>query len=101
MSFRVQFSGTPEQIKEHLASEEAALSGQSQKEFREVRPALETLLAQNVGGGKLTLVASGHATFENEQRKTGTVRVELRDARADEGHDGEIPVEEKATKSRK
>lgn len=94
MSFSVKFTGTPAQIKEHIASEASALSGQSQKEFVAVRPALETLLDQNMGGGKLTLVASGHATFENEQRVTGRVRVELRDALADESHESDVAEEE-------
>lgn len=90
MSFSVQFTGTPAQIKEKIVSEQAALSGQSQKEFTDIRGALETLLDQNMGSGPLTLVASGHATFENERRTTGTVRVELRDAKSDESHESDV-----------
>lgn len=94
MSFSLTVTGTAQQIKDKLAAEEAALGGQSQKELREVRGALDTLVGANTDR-RMTLVANGHGTYENEQRKTGQVNVELRDARADEGHESDpVPVNE-------
>ena len=63
MSFSVTFVGRPDAIKRKLAEHSEALSGQSKEEFDTVRPALETVLDQNVGNGVVLLSANGHATF--------------------------------------
>lgn len=65
MSFSVTFVGKPGAIARKLAEHSGQLTGQSKEEFDTVRPALETILAQNVGNGVLRLDANGHATFSD------------------------------------
>lgn len=64
MSFSVTFIGKPAAIKRKLEEESARLTGQSKAEFDAVRPALDTILDQNVGNSVVQLHANGHATFE-------------------------------------
>jgi hypothetical protein len=70
MSFSVTFVGKPEAIKRKLAEHSTVLSGQSKSEFDAVRPALETILDQNVGNGVVRLDANGHASFDQAGTKT-------------------------------
>lgn len=84
MSFSVQFSGTAAEVKDQIASEEARLGGDSQKEFRDVRGALDTLVGFNTDN-RVTLIASGHGNYLNGVRQSGNVNVELRPAQGDEG----------------
>lgn len=65
MSFSVSFIGKPDAIRRKLAEHSEQLSGQSKEEFDTVRPALETVLDQNVGNGIVLLNANGHATFSD------------------------------------
>ena len=70
MSFSVTYVGKPEAIKNKLADYTHQLSGQSRNEFESVKPALDTILDQNVGNGAVVLNASGHASFNAEGEKT-------------------------------
>ena len=64
MSFSVGYIGKPEAIKRKLAEESNRLTGQSKEEFDAVRPALETILDQNVNNGVLNFRADGHASID-------------------------------------
>lgn len=78
MSFSVSFVGKPDAIKRKLAAESERLTGQSKAEFDAVRPALETILDQNVGDGVVQLNANGHASFTNDIKNYGNCNVEIR-----------------------
>lgn len=78
MSFGVSFVGKPEAIKRKLEEHSGQLSGQSKEEFDAVRPALETVLDQNVGNGVVLLNANGHASFVNGQKTYGNCTCEVR-----------------------
>lgn len=78
MSYSVTFTGTPEEVKAKLAEESAKLSGQSKVEFDAVKPALETILDQQVANGNVRLHANGHATFVNSVKTYGNCSVECR-----------------------
>jgi len=78
MSFGISFVGKPEAIKRKLAEHSAILSDQSKAEFDAVRPALETVLDQNVSNGVVLLNASGHATFQNGVKTYGNCWVEVK-----------------------
>jgi hypothetical protein len=68
MSYSVTYIGKPEVIKRKLAEESERLRDQSKVEFDAVRPALETILDQNVGNGVVKLDANGHAGGHGEGR---------------------------------
>ena len=70
MSFSVTFIGKPEAIKRKLAEESERLTDQSKVEFDAVRPALETILDQQVGNNAVHLSANGHASFDGAGGKT-------------------------------
>lgn len=78
MSFSVSCIGRPEAIKRRLAKESENLSGQSKQEFDDVRPALETVLDQNVGDAVVHLEAHGHADFVDGVKKFGQCTVNIR-----------------------
>ena len=78
MSFSVTLIGKPEEIKRKLAEESERLSGQSKTEFDAIKPALETLLDQQVGNGVVSVHANGHATFIGETKTYGNCSVELK-----------------------
>lgn len=63
MSFSVSFIGKPEAIKRKLVEESERLTGPSKEEFDAVKPALETILDQQVNNGVIHLTANGYATF--------------------------------------
>lgn len=63
MSFSVSFIGKPDAIKRKLNEESERLTEQSKAEFDAIKPALETLLDQQVNNGVVHLSANGHATF--------------------------------------
>ena len=63
MSFAITTIGLPDAIKRKLAKESERLTGQSKAEFDAIRPALETILDQQVGNGLIHLSANGHATI--------------------------------------
>ena len=78
VSFSVTFVGKPEAIKRKLAEESARLTGQSKTEFDAVKPALETILDQQVGNGAVHLSANGHATFTDGAKTYGNCQVDVK-----------------------
>lgn len=78
MSFSITLVGKPEAIKRKLAEESGRLTDQSKVEFDAVRPALETLLDQQVGHGAVHLSANGHASFRDGVKTSGQCTVELK-----------------------
>lgn len=72
MSFSVSIIGKPEAIKRRLIDESARLTGQSKTEFDAVKPALDTILDQQVGNGVVQLNANGHATFAQQMATADT-----------------------------
>lgn len=78
MSYSVQFVGKPEAIKRKLDEPSQILTGQSKEEFDAAKPAIETLLDQNVGNGVVQLYANGHASFENGVKTFGQCTVEIK-----------------------
>ena len=75
MSFSVTFVGKPDAIKRKLAEESARLTDQSKAEFDAVKPALDTILDQQVGNGAVHLSANGHASFTNGVKTRGSCSV--------------------------
>ncbi len=69
MSWSVSYIGKPDAIKRKLAEESARLKDHSKLEFDAVKPALETILDQQVGNGLIHLNANGHANFERRTIK--------------------------------
>ena len=66
MSFSISVIGTTEAIKRALAAESERLTDQSKEEFDAVKPAIETVLDQNVGDPAVFQVeANGHANFKD------------------------------------
>ena len=78
MSFSVTFVGKPEAIKRKLAEESERLTGQSKTEFDAVKPALETILDQQMGNGAVHLSANGHATFTDGVKTYGNCQVDVK-----------------------
>ena len=78
MSFSVTFIGKPEAIKRKLDEESARLTDQSKAEFNAIKPALETILDQHVGGYAVSLNANGHASFSNGVKTAGQCQVEVK-----------------------
>ncbi len=78
MSFGVSFIGNPEAIKRKLDETSASLTGQSKEEFDAVKPALDTLLDQQVGNGVIQLNANGHASFTDGAKTYGNCTVEVK-----------------------
>ncbi len=78
MSFGVTFVGKPDAIKRKLAEQSAMLTDQSKAEFDAVKPALETILDQQVGNGVIRLEANGHATFANGVKTYGNCNVDIK-----------------------
>jgi hypothetical protein len=79
MSFSVSYIGKPEAIKRKLQEESNRLTGQSKTEFDTVRPALDTVLDQQVANGVIMLSANGHANFDKDGVKTyGNCNVDVK-----------------------
>lgn len=78
MSFGVSYIGTPAGIKKALEIESERLADQSKAEFDAVKPALETILDQQVGNGVIHLVANGHAVIANGAKTYGSCTVEVK-----------------------
>lgn len=78
MSFSVSFIGKPEAIMRKLGEESERLTGQSKTEFDALKPALETILDQQVGNGVISLNANGHASFSHGAKTFGTCSVEVK-----------------------
>lgn len=78
MSFSVTFVGKPEAIKRTLAEHSEILKDQSKTEFDAVRPALDTILDQQVDNGAIHLSANGHASFTNGVKTYGSCSVEVK-----------------------
>lgn len=78
MSFSVSFIGKPEAIKRKLEETSASLTEQSKQEFDAIKPALDTLLDQQVGNGVIQLNANGHASFSNGKKTYGNCSVEMK-----------------------
>lgn len=78
MSFSVTFIGKPDAIKRKLAEESARLTDQSKIEFDAVKPALDTILDQQVGNGVVHLNANGHASFTDGVKTYGNCQIEVR-----------------------
>lgn len=84
MSFSVSVVGSVEGIKKRLSEESARLTDASKQEFDAIKPALETLLDQQVSRddqpkAAFQLDASGHAYFENGVKKYGRASVVLKE----------------------
>jgi hypothetical protein len=83
MSFSVSIVGKADAIKRRLVKECENLSGQSREELEAVRPALETILDQNVNDetryvSVLHLEAHGHAEFRDGVKVQGQCTVNVR-----------------------
>jgi hypothetical protein len=78
LSFSITVIGKPDAIKRKLAEESARLKDQSKTEFDAVRPALETILDQQVGNGVVSLSANGHASFSDGLKTYGNCSVEVK-----------------------
>ena len=78
MSFSVHFVGKPEAIKRKLEAESLRLTDTSKAEFDAVKPALETILDQQVGGNVVSLSANGHASFASGIKTFGNCQVEVK-----------------------
>lgn len=79
MSFAVTFIGKPDAIKRKLVEESARLTGYSKIEFDAVKPALDTILEQQIGNGAIYLSANGHASILPDGVKTsGQCHVEVK-----------------------
>ena len=79
MSFSISVIGKPDAIKRHLAKESERMTGQSKTEFDAVKPALETILDQQLGNGVIHLSANGHANFDVADVKTyGNCNVDVK-----------------------
>ena len=78
MSFSVSYIGKPDAIKRKLVEESARLKDQSKAEFDAVKPALDTILDQQVGNGPIHLSANGHASFTNGEKTCGNCTVEVK-----------------------
>jgi hypothetical protein len=78
MSFSVTFIGKPDAIKRKLEEESARLTDQSKAEFDALKPALDTILDQQVGNGAVQLHANGHATFANGVKTYGNCNVDVK-----------------------
>lgn len=81
MSFSVSIVGKPEAIKRALANESERLTGQSKEEFDAVKPAIETILDQNMNlGGDPSVFrvdANGHANFSGGVKQYGNCSVKV------------------------
>lgn len=81
MSFSVSFIGKPDAIKNALAKESDRLTGQSKEEFDAVKPAIETIVDQNVTGvgdqAVLHVEANGHANFTDGVKQYGSCQVKV------------------------
>lgn len=78
MSWSISVIGKPEAIKRALARQSGTLSGQSKEEFDAAKPALETLLDQNVENGVVQLDANGHASFTDGKKTYATCSASLK-----------------------
>lgn len=78
MSFSVTCIGKPDAIKRKLVEESARLTGQSKTEFDALKPALDTILDQQVGNGVVRLDANGHATFTDGVKTYGNCNVDVK-----------------------
>lgn len=85
MSWSIVAKGTAQEIAGELEKYRASLSGQSQIEFDDARPAIETLLMQNFEhrehlppGPRMVLNAYGSGAVENGRQlyRNCTVRLE-------------------------
>lgn len=81
MSFSVSFIGKPDAIKNALAKESDRLTGQSKEEFDAVKPAIETILDQNMNLGgdpsAFHVEANGHANFTDGVKQYGNCSVKV------------------------
>ena len=78
MSFSVSCIGKPDAIKRQLAKESERLTGQSKTEFDAVKPALDTILDQQVENGLIQLHANGHATFTGGFKTYGNCQIDVK-----------------------
>lgn len=79
MSFSISVVGKPDAIKRKLDEESARLTNQSKVEFDALKPALETILDQQVSNGVIHLSANGHAQFNTDGVKTyGNCNVDVK-----------------------
>lgn len=75
MSWSVRFLGKPAAVVAALEKHSETLTGQSLEEYNEAKPALITLVKGNVGAQIVDVTASGHASFSNGEKTSGTVSV--------------------------
>jgi hypothetical protein len=77
MSWSVQFIGKPENVVAALDKHSESLTGQSKQEFDEAKPALATIVQQNVGGPLVHVEANGHATFSDGTKTFASCSVKV------------------------
>jgi hypothetical protein len=78
MSWSISVIGKPEAVKRALARQSETLTGQSKEEFDAVKPALDTILDQNVENGLIQLNANGHASFSDGKKTFSNCSVEVK-----------------------
>jgi hypothetical protein len=78
MSWSINVIGKPEAVKRALARQSEQLTGQSKEEFDAAKPAIETLLDQNIENGVVQLDANGHASLADGAKTYGTCSVSLK-----------------------
>lgn len=78
MSWSVMLIGKPEAIKRALVENSERLTGQSKTEFDAVKPALDTILDQEVENGVIQLTANGHANVTDGVKTYGNCGVEVK-----------------------
>jgi hypothetical protein len=79
MSFSINRIGTPDAIKRSLDKLSGELTGLNKQEFDAIKPALETILDQQVANGVIHLDAGGHSSFSANGAKTfGTCSVTIK-----------------------
>jgi len=72
MSWSFQAVGKPDAVMASIRTVNNGLTGQSLAEWEEAKPALLALVGANVGHVAVTVNASGHATFSNGEKLSGT-----------------------------
>lgn len=78
MSFSFCYIGRPDAVKRKLDDFCELLKGDSKVEFEAVKPAINTIIDQNVNDGIINVRAFGHASFTNGVKTFGTCTVEVK-----------------------
>ena len=83
MSWSINVIGKPDAIKRALARQSETLTGESKREFDEARPAIETLLDQNMSAEgacpyAICLDANGHGSSREGKKLYGACSVSIK-----------------------